>query len=93
MPAASKCFVKLDDCEQLADLLAETGKPADALTEYETSLKTAPNRFNGLSGAARAAKASGNNEKAKQYYAKLLEVAPNADAQLLQDTKEYMASK
>jgi tetratricopeptide (TPR) repeat protein len=79
--------------EQLAELLAETGKPADALAEYETSLKTAPNRFNGLSGAARAAKASGNNEKAKQYYAKLLEVAPNADAQLLHDTKEYMASK
>jgi len=79
--------------EQLADLLAETGKPAEALAEYETSLKTAPNRFNGLSGAARAAKASGNNEKAKQYYAKLLEVAPNADAQLLQDTKEYMAAR
>jgi tetratricopeptide (TPR) repeat protein len=79
--------------EQLADLLAETGKPADALTEYEASLKLAPNRFNGLSGAARAAKASGNNEKAKQYYAKLLEVAPNADAELTQDAKEYMAAK
>ena len=35
--------------------------------------------FNALSGAARAAKLSGDNAKAKIYYAKLLAVCEHAD--------------
>src|SRR5262249_9568531 len=54
--------------EMLGDLVLETGQPAKALIEFEASLRNAPNRFNGLSGAARAAAASGDRKKAKTYY-------------------------
>jgi tetratricopeptide (TPR) repeat protein len=58
--------------EMLADILLEMGRPEDALTEYEKSMKTDPNRFNGLAGAARAAELAHQPEKAKTYYAQLL---------------------
>ena len=60
--------------EQLAELLLESGRPEQALTEYEIDLKLNPNRFNGLYGAARAAEAVGKTEKANTYYADLLKV-------------------
>ena len=44
--------------EQLGELLLELKQPAAALQEFETSLQRAPNRFNGLYGAARAARSS-----------------------------------
>ena len=53
--------------EQLADLLAELGRPADALAEYETSLKSAPRRLNSFDGAARAAEQAGQPDKAKDF--------------------------
>jgi tetratricopeptide (TPR) repeat protein len=58
--------------EQLADLLAELGQPAAALSEYETSLRSAPARFNSFAGAARAAERAGQKEKAKTYRDKLV---------------------
>ncbi|PYX87372.1 MAG: hypothetical protein DMG68_11965 [Acidobacteria bacterium] len=59
--------------EQLADLLLELKRPAEALAVYEVSMKTAPNRFNSLFGAAKAAEAAGNTPQARHYYAKLVE--------------------
>ena len=53
--------------EQLADLLLEQGQPAAALTEYESSLKTAPARLNSYLGAAQAAGRAGQKDKAKAY--------------------------
>ena len=41
--------------EMLADMLLDLQRPQEALTEYEISLRTDPNRFNGLYGAAQAA--------------------------------------
>jgi hypothetical protein len=58
--------------EQLADLLAELGRPADALAEYEISLRSAPARFNSCAGAARAAEAAGQKEKAKSFHDQLV---------------------
>jgi len=58
--------------ELLADLLLELNRPAEALAEYEASLKSNPNRFNGLYGAARAAEMAGKAEKANTYYAQLV---------------------
>jgi hypothetical protein len=58
--------------EMLADMLLELHRGDEALKEYETSLKTDPNRFNGLYGAARAAEAAQQKEKASGYYAQLL---------------------
>jgi tetratricopeptide (TPR) repeat protein len=65
--------------ELLGEMLLELKQPDKALVEFETTLRTAPNRFNALSGAARAAKLSGNDEKAKMYYTKLLAVCDHAD--------------
>ena len=57
--------------EQYADLLAELGKPAQALAEYETSLKSAPARFNSYAGAMRAAESAGQKDKAKGFRERL----------------------
>jgi len=66
--------------EQLGDLLLELKQPAEALREFETSFRSTPNRFNGLYGAARAAKLAGNEKSAKLYYTKLLDLARDADS-------------
>ena len=66
--------------EQLGELLLELKRPAVALAEFETSLRSAPNRFNGLYGAARAAKLAGDTTKANTYYAKLVELCRHADS-------------
>jgi len=58
--------------EMLADMLLNAGKAQDALEQYEISLKTDPNRFNGLAGAAAAAQRLQQKEKAAGYYAQLL---------------------
>ena len=57
--------------ELLGDLLMEMGRPAEALAEYETSLRSSPNRFNGIYGAARAAELSGDKAKARALYTQL----------------------
>jgi len=57
--------------EQLADLLVELGQPVAALTEYETSLRSAPARFNSYDGAARAAERAGHKQQAKVFREKL----------------------
>jgi hypothetical protein len=66
--------------EMLAELLLDTGQAAKALTEFETSQRTDPNRLHGLAGAARAAEASGDGTKARAYYTKLLELTKTADS-------------
>lgn len=53
--------------EQLADLLAELGRPEQALAEYEASLRTAPGRLNSYLGALRAAERTGDEAKARQF--------------------------
>jgi hypothetical protein len=58
--------------ELLADLLLELGKPTAALHQYEAALVQAPNRFNGLAGAARAAGAAGQLERQRELQAKLV---------------------
>jgi tetratricopeptide (TPR) repeat protein len=63
--------------EMLADILLELGRPQDALTEYQKALVLSPNRFNGLFNAGRAAEAAGDNARAQQYYATLLQVTDN----------------
>jgi hypothetical protein len=57
----------------------ELKQPAAALREFETSLLTSPQRFNGLYGAARAAKLAADKNKAKAYYEKLLAISRDAD--------------
>jgi tetratricopeptide (TPR) repeat protein len=66
--------------EQLGELLLELKQPIAALREFETSLRNAPNRFNGLYGAARAAKLASDRKMAKTYYGKLLALCRQADS-------------
>ena len=81
--------------ELLGDLLLELHQPAQALREYEASLRDAPNRFNSLYGAARSAELSGEREKARAYYAKLVEVSKSGDGDRpeLRQAKTLLASK
>lgn len=65
--------------EQLGELLAELGRPAEALGQYEASLKRAPRRLVGLYGAARAARLAGDAAKAARYYAELVELTKSSD--------------
>jgi hypothetical protein len=60
-------------------MLLELKQPALTVVEFEATLRTAPNRFNALAGAARAAQMSGDREKAKTYYAKLVSICDHAD--------------
>jgi tetratricopeptide (TPR) repeat protein len=57
--------------EQLGELLMEAGKPLEALTEFEASLRRAPGRFNSHLGAARAAVRANDVTKARSHYAVL----------------------
>jgi tetratricopeptide (TPR) repeat protein len=80
--------------EMLADLLLELNRPADALREYEASLKVAPGRFNGVFGAARAAEMAGDRGKARALYGELIELAKAADPPRaeLQAARTFLAS-
>jgi tetratricopeptide (TPR) repeat protein len=65
--------------ELLAELLLQVGQPAAALAEFEASLKENPNRYRSLSGAALAAEAAGNRERAAGYFEKLVALSSKAD--------------
>ena len=66
--------------EQLGELLLELKQPIAALQEFQTSLRRAPNRFNGLYGAARAARLAADQKRAKTYYTKLMALCRQADS-------------
>ena len=65
--------------ELLGDMLMELKRPAEALEEYEASQQREPNRYRGLYGAGQAAAQSGNRDKARQYFSKLIELAGSGD--------------
>jgi predicted Zn-dependent protease len=60
-------------------MLLESGKPAEALTAFETTLRKEPNRLGAYVGAAKAAEKAGDNVKAEEYYKKVVSIAGNAD--------------
>jgi tetratricopeptide (TPR) repeat protein len=61
--------------ELLGDLFMEQARPVDALAAYTRSLELYPRRFNSLLGAARAARAAGDETLARSWYQALLDVA------------------
>ena len=66
--------------ELLSDFVVELKGPREALSAYQAVLKAAPNRFNAMLGAARAADALGMDAQAREYYRQLVTVAaPDAD--------------
>jgi tetratricopeptide (TPR) repeat protein len=81
--------------ELLGELLLESGRPAAALSEFETALKQTPNRYRAFWGAARAADAAGDQQKASEYFGKLVDLAKNADTerQEMQEAKTFLARR
>ena len=81
--------------ELLGDMLLELKQPALALKEYEASHVREPNRLRGYYGAALAAEGAGDRQKARDYYAKLVELTKNADTARpeLTRAKAYLAQR
>ena len=65
--------------ELLGDMYMEHGEFAKALEAYEADLKRHAGRFNGLYGAAVAAKKAGQTEKAATYFEQLKAAAQASD--------------
>lgn len=64
--------------ELLGDMLFASNQTEEALIAYEENLSKTPERFNGLYGAANAAKQLGENEKASHYFKKLIELTKDS---------------
>jgi tetratricopeptide (TPR) repeat protein len=81
--------------ELLADMLMELGAPSVALTEYEASMKNAANRLRGFYGAAKAAEASGDKQKAAGYFNKLAQLTRTGDGDRaeIRELKQRVASR
>ncbi|HJY88336.1 MAG TPA: hypothetical protein VKE24_15995 [Candidatus Acidoferrales bacterium] len=79
--------------ELLGDMLMELKRPAEALKGYEASQQREPNRYRGLYGAGQAAAQSGNRDKARHYFSKLLELAGSGDLRPeTEKARRYLAS-
>ena len=77
--------------EMLADMLFELKRPREALNAYQAVLKAAPNRFDALLGAARAADALGMNAQVREYYRQLIAVAaPDAARPEMDTARAYL---
>jgi Tfp pilus assembly protein PilF len=76
-------------------MLLEAKKPADALIEFEKSMAKEPRRFRGAYGAAQAAEAAGDRDKARRYFRSVLDIAGHADSPLpeLEHAQEYIAAR
>ena len=78
--------------EQLGDLLLEARQAPAALREYEASLASAPARFRSYYGAAKAAEAAGERDRAATYYGKLVSMAaPGSDRAEIKEARAYLA--
>ena len=64
----------------LGEMLIELKQPGRALSELEAVMRKEPNRFRALYFGARAASLNGDDAKARDYAAQLLQMCGNADA-------------
>jgi len=80
--------------ELLGELLLEANEPAQALKEFETSLRNNPNRYRSFAGAAKSAERTGDRTQARSYYEKLIALAAQADEgrPSLVAAKQYLAA-
>ncbi|MCZ6703147.1 MAG: hypothetical protein O6940_08910, partial [Ignavibacteria bacterium] len=81
--------------ELLGDLLLAINKPSEALKAYEMNLKRSPGRFNGIYGAAIAAKGTGDEKKAIKYFEMLLKLTENtnSDRPEIEEAKKFIRLK
>jgi hypothetical protein len=80
--------------EMLGELLLEANEPAQALNEFETSLRNNPNRYRSHAGAAKAAERAGDRTRARSYNEKLVALAAGADGERpdFVAAKQYLAA-
>jgi hypothetical protein len=80
--------------ELLGDMLFASGHADEALAAYEASLINDPKRLRSLYGAAQAAVEAGNADKARYYFAYVVEMAdPRATRPALIKARDYLAGK
>jgi tetratricopeptide (TPR) repeat protein len=60
-------------------MLLERSMAKEALAAFEATVKKEPNRLGAYVGAAKAADLAGDPVKAREYYAKVVEIAGRAD--------------
>jgi tetratricopeptide (TPR) repeat protein len=65
--------------ELLGEMLLQLNQPAEAVRQFEATLKKEPNRFRAVYGAAKASSLAGNRAKARVYYAQLLKICERGD--------------
>ena len=65
--------------ELLGEMLLEMKVPAQALEQFEATLKREPGRLRALYGAARAAQLSGSRDTSQRYFREVLKVCGRAD--------------
>jgi len=65
--------------ELLGEMWLQMNQPAQALEQFEATLKNEPGRFRALYGAAHAAQLSGNRDASQRYFRELLKVCAHAD--------------
>jgi hypothetical protein len=65
--------------ELLGEMLLETNEPAQALMQFEATLKKEPGRLRSLYGAAHAAQLNGSRDTSQKYFHELLKVCARAD--------------
>jgi len=68
--------------ETMGEALLAAGKPKEALEQFEREIDARPNRAIAMLGAARAAKAAGDADRARAHYERLAELWRDADADL-----------
>jgi tetratricopeptide (TPR) repeat protein len=61
-------------------MLLERGMATEALAAFESTMRKEPNRFGATIGAAHAAEKAGDAVKARQYYAKVIDMGRNGDS-------------
>ncbi|HSL83387.1 MAG TPA: hypothetical protein VLF66_11470, partial [Thermoanaerobaculia bacterium] len=81
--------------ELRGEVLLALGRPAEAAESFEASLRRTPRRALSLLGAARAAAALGEGERAAERYRELLEVWHRADAELpaVAEARQYVVEQ
>jgi hypothetical protein len=77
--------------EMMAEMLLIDGKADQSLREYQASLKSDPNRFNGLLGAAKAAEQLGQRDLAVGYYRTLLANCAAANGEAMANLRHAQA--
>jgi hypothetical protein len=65
--------------ELLGEMLLQMNQPAQALEQFEATLKKEPGRLRSLYGAAHAAQLSGYRDTSQKYFHELLKVCARAD--------------